>query len=79
MGEEDLGPMKTWCPSVREYQGEAPGGGGGKLSATLGLGLGGFQGETGNGDNIWNANKENIQLKRKEHPTEARIDMWTSS
>jgi hypothetical protein len=59
MGAVALGPVKAQCPSVGECQDQEAGvvgwgtqGGGGDR--------GDFRGETRNGDNIRNVNKENI-------------------
>jgi hypothetical protein len=62
---EALGPVKALCPSAAECQcrkqewvGWWVGGG------RRGQGQGVLSGETRKGDNIWNVNKENIQLKK---------------
>jgi hypothetical protein len=65
VGAEALGFECVQCPSVRQCQGVWTGVGG--WGSTLieaggwGMGWGISEGETWNGENIWNVNKENIQ------------------
>jgi hypothetical protein len=71
MGGEALCPVNAGCPSVRECQGRKAGvGEHPHRGSGRGDGIVDVRREVQKGDNIWNVNKSNIQLRKKKKKPE---------